>query len=38
MEAVILFSVISIVGIVALICIRVYDSRHKKHHQCMATK
>lgn len=38
MEAVILFSVISIVGIIALTCIRVYDSRHKKRHQHMATK
>lgn len=31
MEAIILFSTISIVGAVAFICIRIYDSKHKKH-------
>ncbi len=30
MEAIILFGMISIVGFVALICIRTYDARHKK--------
>jgi len=37
MEAVILFSVLSIVGIIAIICIRIYDLRHKaRQHQIIS--